>query len=140
MTGAPPPGYALVDLGKGYSERFGPVFIDRDGRRMAFRVDERHINPVDGLHGGALATFADAMIVAVHEGAEVGAPHTPTISLSIEYFAPVPQGALVEAEVDLVRTTASMISFRRSCRSANAASAGLPPFTAIHPVQEKQDD
>lgn len=109
MTGAPPPGYALVDLGKGYSERFGPVFIDRDGRRMAFRVDERHINPVDGLHGGALATFADAMIVAVHEGAEVGAPHTPTISLSIEYFAPVPQGALVEAEVDLVRTTASMI-------------------------------
>jgi len=109
VTGAPPPGYALVDLGKGYSDRFGPVFIDRDGRRMAFRVDERHINPVDGLHGGALATFADAMIVAVHEGAAIGAPHMPTISLSIEYFAPVPEGALVEAEVDLVRTTASMI-------------------------------
>ncbi|MDR6834101.1 MULTISPECIES: PaaI family thioesterase [unclassified Sphingopyxis] len=109
MTDAPPTGYALVDLGKGYSERFGPVFVDRDGGRMAFRVDERHINPVDGLHGGALATFADAMIVAVHDGAEAGAPHTPTISLSIEYFAPVPQGALVEAVVDLVRTTASMI-------------------------------
>jgi uncharacterized protein (TIGR00369 family) len=109
MSGAPPPGYALVDLGKGYSERFGPVFIDRDGGRMAFRVDGRHINPADGLHGGALATFADAMIAAVHDGVEAGAAHTPTISLSVEYFAPVPEGALVEAEVDLVRKTASMI-------------------------------
>src|SRR3546814_8070470 len=89
MSGAPPPGYALVDLGKGYSERFGPVFIDRAGGRMAFRVGERHINPVDGLHGGALATFADAMIAAVHDGAEAGAAHTPTISLSVESFAPV---------------------------------------------------
>lgn len=109
MSGAPPPGYALVDLGKGYSERFGPVFVDRDRGRMAFRVDERHINPVDGLHGGALATFADAMIVAVHDGAEAGAPHTPTISLSVDFFAPVSSGVLVEAKVDLVRTTRSMI-------------------------------
>src|SRR3546814_10367292 len=76
---------------------------------MAFRFGELHINPVDGLHGGALATFADAMIAAVHDGAEAGAAHTPTISLSVEYFAPVPEGALVEAEVDLVRKTASMI-------------------------------
>src|SRR3546814_16637345 len=48
------------------------------------------------------------MIAAVHDGAEAGAAHTPTISLSVEYFAPVPEGALVEAEVDLVRKTASM--------------------------------
>lgn len=49
MTGAPPSGYALVDLGKGYSERFGPVFVDRAGRRLSFRVDERHLNPVQSL-------------------------------------------------------------------------------------------
>ena len=121
MVEALPQGFALVDLGKGYSERFGPVFLDQSSRRMAFRVDERHLNPVEGLHGGALATFADAMIVAVHAGAEAGAPHTPTISLSIDYFAPVSAGSTVVADVTLVRKTRSMI-FVQSLMSVEGRS------------------
>src|SRR3546814_18237775 len=74
MSEAPPPGYALVDLGKGYSARFGPVFLDRSGQRVAFRVGEQHLNPVDTCHGGALAPFSDPMIVAVRPGSESGAP------------------------------------------------------------------
>jgi len=140
MVEAPPQGFALVDLGKGYSERFGPVYVDRPGRRMAFRVDERHVNPVDGLHGGALATFADAMIVAVHAGAEAGAPHTPTISLSVDYFAPVFVGSTVTADVTLVRTTRSMI-FVQSLMTVDARSVGRASAIYRNPaIQEKQDD
>lgn len=109
MSEGPPPGYALVDLGKGYSARFGPVFIDRSGQRMAFRVGEQHLNPVDTCHGGALATFSDAMIVAVWPGCESGAAHTPTITLSVDYFAPAPLGALVEAQVELMNQTRTML-------------------------------
>src|SRR3546814_11810916 len=78
MSENPPSGYTLADLGKGYSEAFGPVFIDRSGARMAFRVAERHANPIDTCHGGAPATFADAMIAAVHAGAGSGQAPTPT--------------------------------------------------------------
>ncbi len=109
MSEAPPPGYALVDLGKGYSERFGPVFLDRPRHRLAFRVEERHLNPIDTCHGGALATFSDAMIVAVWSGAESGEAHTPTITLSVDFFAPARLGDLVEAEVELVNKTRTML-------------------------------
>ena len=109
MSEAPPPGYALVDLGKGYSERFGPVFLDRPGCRMAFRVGEQHLNPVDACHGGAIATFSDAMIVAVWPGCESGAAHTPTITLSVDYFAPAQLGELVEAQIELMNQTRTML-------------------------------
>lgn len=120
MSESLPPDYAFVDLGKGYSEAFGPVFIDREGARMAFRVAERHANPVDTCHGGALATFADAMIVAVHAGAESGQPHTPTITLTVDYLAPVTVGELVEAEVQLVKSTRTML-FVQSLMTANGS-------------------
>lgn len=109
MTEAPPPGYALVDLGKGYSEAFGPVYLDRARHRMAFRVAAQHLNPVDTCHGGAIATFSDAMIVAVWPGVESGQAHTPTITLGIDYFAPAPPGALVEADVELMNQTRTML-------------------------------
>src|SRR3546814_409704 len=118
MSENPPSGYTLADLGKGYSEAFGPVFIDRSGARMAFRVAERHANPIDTCHGGALATFADAMIAAVHAGAESGQAHTPTITLTVDYLAPVAVGELVEADVQLVKSTRTML-FVQSLMIAN---------------------
>jgi uncharacterized protein (TIGR00369 family) len=115
-----PAGYAAIDLGKGYSAAFGPVFIDRAGQRVAFRVAEQHGNPVDTCHGGALATFADAQIVAVHEGAEAGKPHTPTITLTVDYLVGIPVGALVEAQVTLVKATRTML-FTQSLMTVDGA-------------------
>ncbi|MDB5680205.1 MAG: thioesterase [Sphingomonas bacterium] len=109
MQVAIPPGFALAPLGKGFSERFGPVYIDRLGRRMAFRVSADHANPVDTCHGGALATFADAHIIAVRAGADEGLAHSPTISLSVDYVAPILLGAWVEAAITLVKVTRTMI-------------------------------
>src|SRR3546814_11844585 len=85
---------------------------------MAFRVAERHANPIDTCHGGALATFADAMIAAVHAGAESGQAHTPTITLTVDYLAPVAVSELVEADVQLVKSTRTML-FVQSLMIAN---------------------
>src|SRR3546814_15105332 len=104
MSENPPSGYTLADLGKGYSEAFGPVFIDRSGARMAFRVAERHANPIDTCHGGALATFADAMIAAVHAAAESGQAHTPTLQLTLDSLAPVAVAELVAADLQPVNS------------------------------------
>lgn len=76
---------------------------------MAFRVAPNHVNPVGGCHGGAMATFADAQIVAVYDASGTADQHTPTINLSMDYLAPAPLGAWVEAEVRLIRKTRTLI-------------------------------
>lgn len=104
-----PAGYELLDLGLGYAREFGPVYISRSASKMAFRVAANHVNPVGGCHGGAMATFADAQIVVVHNASGTADQHTPTINLSIDYLAPAPLGAWVEAEVSLIRATRTLI-------------------------------
>ena len=61
------------------------------------------------LHGGAMATFADTQLMAFRAGAEEGASHSPTISLSVDYLAPAAVGAWVEASVTLVKQTRTML-------------------------------
>src|SRR3546814_20906288 len=80
MSENPPSGYTLADLGKGYCEAFGPVFIDRSGARVAFRGAERPAHPIATCHVGSLTTFAAALIAAAHPGAESGRATTPTIT------------------------------------------------------------
>lgn len=104
-----PAGFEMLDLGIGYARAFGPVFLWREKSIMAFRVAQNHVNPVGGCHGGAMATFADAQIVAVHGASGTADQHTPTINLAMDYLAPAPLGAWVEAEVRLIRKTRTLI-------------------------------
>lgn len=108
-TSTVPDGYMEIDLGGGFQDAFGPIFADRLGGRMGFRIQEWHCNPVGTLHGGALATFADSLVAMVKTGAEPGAQHTPTITLSIDFMAPALVGEWVEAKVTLLRATRSML-------------------------------
>ena len=102
-------GFVLADLGPGFGEGFGPVYIDRSAHRMGFRIAPQHANPVGGCHGGAMATFADMLLMAHRGGREEGLPHSPTISLALDYLAPAPIGAWVEAAVSVVKTTGTMV-------------------------------
>lgn len=109
MSDAVPEGFELADLGAGFGAAFGPVYMDRAGGRVGFWVSELHMNPINGLHGGAMATFADTQLMALRGGIEEGRTHSPTISLSLDYLAPAIVGDWVEAEVTLVKTTRTMI-------------------------------
>jgi len=75
---------------------------------LAFRVARRHLNPMGVCHGGALAAFADYQAVAVRFIAGL-AVHIPTITLSIDFIAPVQLGAWVELHSRLLRRTGTML-------------------------------
>ena len=109
MPDTVPEGFSLADLGCGFGRDFGAVYLDRPGRRLGFWVSERHGNATGACHGGAMATFADTQLMALQAGPEEGASHSPTISLALDYLAPAPVGAWVEAAVTLVKATRSML-------------------------------
>ena len=104
-----PPGFTLADLGPGFGARFGPVFLDRSRRRLCFRVGEEHVNPIGTCHGGALTTFADMQLMAIRAGREEGLPHSPTISLSVDFLAPARLGDWVQAEVTQLQQTRTLL-------------------------------
>lgn len=106
---APPPGYEPVNLGEGFSRQLGTVYLDRQGSRLAFLLGAEHANPVQLGHGGAIATFADAQVVALYGDPTKWRAHMPTINLSIQYLAPVELGSWLEAAVSLVKATRTMI-------------------------------
>jgi len=104
-----PISYVPVDLGGGYSDALGMVHLDADAQRICFRVTAAQLNPVATLHGGALATFCDAQIIALFGSPLCWDAHFPTISLSTDFLAPAREGDLVEADVLLVKQTRTMV-------------------------------
>jgi acyl-coenzyme A thioesterase PaaI-like protein len=121
---AVPIGFEPLPLGAGYAEAFGVVFVNRTSRSLAFRVAPNHMNPVKVCNGGAIATFADMQIAGVIAGGPGTAEgHQPTISLAIDYLAPAPLGAWVEAAVTLVKRTRSLI-FTQALITADGVIVG----------------
>src|SRR5512143_1365717 len=91
----------------------GPLYVRLvEGRvQMGFRVQARHANPLNICHGGMLASFGDMLLpVCIHrQSTEVGLRFLPTISLQIDYLAPVPVGAWLQGEADVLRVTRTMV-------------------------------
>jgi uncharacterized protein (TIGR00369 family) len=105
-----PNGFRLIERLGGFGSAFGPVYFNRETTTLGFRVTAYHVNQFETCHGGAIATFADMQIAAiVHSGQLSAAHHMPTINLSVDYIAPAPLGAWVEAAVMLIRTTRRLV-------------------------------
>ncbi len=108
-----PPGYRPVDVGGGFIAANGPLYLLHEGAvvKVGFRVEPRHCNPMGMCHGGMLASFCDMLLpVSVHrKSAEVGQRFLPTVSLQLDYMAPVPLGAWVEGECDVLKVTRAMV-------------------------------
>ncbi len=108
-----PPGYQPMTAGGEYMKINGPLHIKRDGERVwiGFRVEPRHCNPMGNCHGGMIASYCDMLLpMSAHrKSAEVRGRFLPTISLQIDYLAPVPLGAWVEGEAELLRVTRSLV-------------------------------
>jgi len=96
------------------AERFaGPFYLRADAGRwqIGFRVKQRHLNRLGICHGGILATFADLQGHALkkNEGLQ---GDSPTITLSLDYVAPVQLGQWVEVEPTIVRRTPGLLFFQ----------------------------
>ncbi len=108
-----PPGYRPVTVGGEFIAANGPLFVFEHGAvvKLGLRVESRHCNPMGMCHGGMLASFCDMLLpVSVHrKSAEVGQRFLPTVSLQLDYMAPVPLGAWVEGEAEVLKVTRTMV-------------------------------
>ncbi|UOM33261.1 PaaI family thioesterase [Acuticoccus sp. I52.16.1] len=103
--------------GQGFVDEIGPMLTRQtpDGPRFAMRVEERHLNPFGIMHGGAIMTFLDHAI-GITGARTHDAPGQATITLTVAFVDGVPAGVLLEADVEVVRTTRSVIFLRGAAR------------------------
>ncbi|MDH4416359.1 PaaI family thioesterase [Acidovorax sp. HMWF029] len=108
-----PPGFAPLQSGGPFIQHNGPLYLRHEGSvvQFGFRVERRHVNPMNNLHGGMMASFCDMLLpLSVHRKSEqVADRFLPTISLQIDYLAPAPLGAWVQGEAEPLRVTRSLV-------------------------------
>ena len=86
----------------------GDLWVDWDQRYYCMLIEDRHCNAMGMMHGGAMATFLDGQGFILYRNMLDG-PHTPTISLSVDFLAPPKPGDWLVAQVEHIKTTRSMI-------------------------------
>jgi uncharacterized protein (TIGR00369 family) len=109
-----PPGFVQLPMLEdgGFGSSCGPFWVKAEGEFLigGFRVEARHCNPAGICHGGMLATFCDLHLgVAAEFQHPLGTFILPTISLSLDYLAPTPKGAWVEARAEISKVTRGMV-------------------------------
>ena len=108
-----PAGFSQTTLVDPFELFVGPVYDRRsdEGRRFAFRVDERHVNLRGVLHGGMLMTFADLALGAAVWDATGNAPCV-TLNMQTQFLKSAHTGDLVEVLPQLIRRTRSLVFMR----------------------------
>jgi uncharacterized protein (TIGR00369 family) len=110
-AGAPiPDGFTEVQGKAAFTTNNGPFYekiIDDKTVIRAFRVLPEHLNSVNIVHGGMLMTFADSALART-VGYQTGR-RCVTIKMNSEFMFPAREGDWVEAHVDLVRTTRTVV-------------------------------
>ena len=101
-----------------FEDLAGPFYFrEEDGGtvRCGFRVDKKHLNGGQALHGGAMMTFADFALFAISHPvrrANGDPDHHVTVSLNGEFVGPAYEGDLVEAVGEVVRAGGSLSFIR----------------------------
>ena len=86
---------------KGISAEYGKVIFEAS-------ADDRHLNPLGGVHGGFSATVLDSVAgCAVHTVLEPGVGYG-TIDLNVKMLRPVPKGVPLIAEGKLIHISKSI--------------------------------
>lgn len=114
-TVAAPEGYTETPLWDPFEAFMGPLFDKRIANDageeelwMAFRVDDRHLNMRGVVHGGMMATFADATLGTVAWNALDREPCV-TLSMQMNFLKGPREGDLVECRPRLTRQTRSVL-------------------------------
>jgi uncharacterized protein (TIGR00369 family) len=96
----------------------GPFWhrMEQDGSiRCAFRVEKKHLNGADNVHGGCFMAFADYCLFAIAGPVLHGA--AVTVSFACEFLDAAREGELVEGTGEITRAGASLIFLRGQLRS-----------------------
>jgi uncharacterized protein (TIGR00369 family) len=124
-----PEGYVPATHGGPYAADLGPFFVLRgaDSLRLGLRVRRRHCNTAGMAHGGLVASLADlglihAVGVARERQGHAKVPMT-TVSLSLDYLGPAPEGCWLEIRAEVTRLGGS-IAFVEGAITADGARVG----------------
>jgi uncharacterized protein (TIGR00369 family) len=96
----------------------GPFYhrMEDDGRiRCVFRVEKKHLNGGNNVHGGCFMTFADYCLFAIATPALQGP--AVTVSFGCEFLDAAREGELVEGSGEITRAGSSMIFLRGLLKS-----------------------
>lgn len=126
---AVPDGYVRATHGGPYAADLGPFWVLRgaDALRLGLRVRRRHCNTAGMAHGGLVASLADlglihAVGVARERQGQQKVPMT-TVSLSLDYLGPAPEGCWLEIRAEVTRLGGS-IAFVEGVMTADGARVG----------------
>ncbi|MBY0331531.1 MAG: PaaI family thioesterase [Acetobacteraceae bacterium] len=128
-TGDVPEGYVRATHGGAFAASLGPFHALRGEReiRLGLRVQARHCNTAGVAHGGLVASLSDlGLIHAVGVLRErSGQPKVPisTVTLSLDYLGPAPEGCWLEARAAVTRIGGSL-AFVEGAIPADAARVG----------------
>lgn len=111
------PGHFRHWHGDQAEDHIGPFFfhVEGDGApRTAFRVEARHCNSHDTLHGGVAMAFADYTLCL---GANGGTQQSVvTVSCNNAFTAPGQLGDLVEGHCEVIKRGRSLVFVRCDLR------------------------
>lgn len=80
-------------------------------REFAMILDERHLNAANVAHGGALMTFADAVLgYAIWDATDNA--HCVTVSQQTQFLSPAVAGELIQCRPVVVRKTREIVFVR----------------------------
>lgn len=93
--------------------------VDSGYVKMTARADNRHLNPMGGVHGGFAATVLDSVTgCAVHSMLEAGAGYG-TIDLQVKMLRPVPRDQDLIAEGRTVHVSRNLATSEGTLKSAD---------------------
>lgn len=106
-TSSVPAGYRQLDRNSQFSDLTGPYYgkqqADGEPFTLCLRIEEKHINNLGVVHGGALMTLADnAVGDAVEEALDEPAAIV-TVSMNSEFLNPAKLGDWVEAQARVLK-------------------------------------
>jgi acyl-coenzyme A thioesterase 13 len=112
-----PRGFEPFSFTSPFTSNNGPLYVKCGARKatFGFRVDERHLNPRDVVHGGWMTSFVDVAMAqsALYELGMVAL--TPTIHLDTDFLAPIFPAQWVTCDAKLVKSTRSMNFVECTC-------------------------
>lgn len=101
-----------VTEGDPFNAHVGPFYYKGEGEALvgSMRVGPHHLNGGGGLHGGALATFADWSLFAF--AGMTGDGSAVTIGLNCDFVGSATLGDQILCRGEIIRKTGSMIFLR----------------------------
>ncbi|MBM7661969.1 acyl-CoA thioesterase [Bacillus mesophilus] len=103
---------------------------------LQLEIDEKHINGIDTVHGGVIATLIDNIIGATITSI-VNLPST-TINLNIQYLSPATSGVL-SAKANMLHIGYKIVTGEGiiADEKGNVIAKGTGTFKILHPKSQE---